>query len=94
MADSVQVALATATEPPDNITSVHTPEELQRALSAGVLAQDIEIRAHLDLRTLPLQHNPYLWGGNDRAGKPATSSHIAYLSAPTRSIRVRHDSRH
>lgn len=86
---------AAVMEPSAPITAVYTPNELQQALSAGVLAQDIEIRAHLDLRTLRLAENPYLWGrGNDRAGKAATSSHIAYISAPTRSIRVRYDSVH
>lgn len=64
---------------------MNTAEELQRALSAGASARDIEIRTHLDLRVLKLQDDPFLEAAARDSYEP---SHVAYLAAPTRSIRV------
>eukprot|EP00892_Ulva_mutabilis_P008123 jgi/Ulvmu1/5683/UM024_0030.1 len=68
---------------PAETTVVRTAEDLQTALQADAPARDIDIRSHLDLRTLKLAQNPYL----DRWKTGSGRSHVAYLSATTRSIR-------
>ena len=46
------------TVPPADVTAVFTDKELQAASADA--AQDIEIRAHLDMRRLPRTPNPVL----------------------------------
>ena len=70
---------------PANITVVTTPGELQAASLAG--AQDIEIRSHLDLRSLKLAKNPAITG-NETENNPKRLA-LLYASPPLRSIRVR-----
>lgn len=60
------------------VAAIYTARQLQLAIIAGV--RDIEIRAHLDLRNLTLLETP---------GVPTAFSHFQYISAETRSIRVR-----
>ena len=71
--------------PPANITIVTTAEELQEASLAG--AQDIEIRRHIDLRTLTTVPNPSI-GGVEAVTNPKRLA-LLYASPPLRSIRVR-----
>lgn len=69
--------------PPSNVTVVRTAGDLQRATLTGAL--DIEIRTHLDLRTLAPADNPELQG----AGEAAQASALLYVASTLRSIRVR-----
>lgn len=80
------------------IAAVYTAAQLQRALHSGV--RDIEIRAHLDLRPLPLTAPPpdtaaandaiteygydYIYGGTENA-----DLQLGHVRSSTRSIRVR-----
>ena len=61
------------------IATVYTAEQLQRAFHAGV--RDIEIRAHLDLRGLPLWDDPI-------STKFSGSYQFGVVGRSTRSIRV------
>ena len=70
--------------PAANITVVRTAGELQRAALAG--AQDIEIRAHLDLRSLELAANPLFDGIETAINRKRLA--LLYASPPLRSIRV------
>lgn len=71
--------------PPANITVVRTARELQEASLRGAL--DIEIRAHLDLRTLDLAQDPSgLFSGTvQEFGRRS----LLYADLSMRSIRVR-----
>ena len=69
--------------PAANITVVRTAAELQRAALAGV--QDIEIRAHLDLRSLKRDANPAM---RDENSLHSNRLALLYASPPLRSIRV------
>ena len=70
---------------PADITAVHTAQELVDAMANS--ARDIEIRAHLDLRTIPLQANP---GFPFRdADYEVVATDLAFIRWPTRSVRVR-----
>ena len=71
--------------PPANITIVTTAEELQEATIAG--AQDIEIRSHLDLRTLKRVPTPLIDGPETHDNRKRLA--LLYASPPLRSIRVR-----
>ena len=74
---------------PADVAVVHTPSELQAAITNG--RRDIEIRSHLDLRSLPLQQNPIdAIRSQSNIRLAGTFSALAYLTWPTRSIRVRH----
>lgn len=72
------------------MTAVHTAQELVDAMAGS--ARDIEIRAQLDLRTMPLKGIP---GNADKvagynvkdAGYEETD--VAFIRWPTRTIRVR-----
>ena len=70
--------------PAASITVVRTAAQLQRAALAG--AQDIEIRAHLDLRSLERAANPLI-EGVETAVNPKRLA-LLYASPPLRSIRV------
>lgn len=67
--------------PRANITVVRSAAELQAAAEAK--AQDIEIRAHLDLRKLRRLQNPLV------TSAVAGSYALLYADPPLRSIRVR-----
>ena len=79
-------------DPPDpgapaNITIVRTAQDLQRATATG--AVDIEIRAHLDLRSLSRTLNPAI-PGSETFQNPKRNA-LLYAQSPLRSIRVRCD---
>lgn len=69
---------------PANITVVNTPQELQRALGNG--AVDVEIRSHMDMRSLSLAANPLI-RGVETAVNPKRLA-LLYSGNPLRSIRV------
>lgn len=70
--------------PAANVTVVRTAAELQRAALDG--ARDIEIRAHLDLRSLKLAANPAIHGQETAVNRKRLA--LLYASPPLRSIRV------
>ena len=71
------------------VTAVHTTAELMVAFFRR--RRDIEIRSHLDLRSLPLTPHE-LWRpiGVGSGGQLPVDRDIAFLRSPTRSIRVCH----
>lgn len=62
------------------IAAVYTAKQLQEAFHRGIM--DIEIRSHLDLRTLPPKDNPI-------TSRDAGERAIGWVGRDTRSIRVR-----
>lgn len=79
---------------PAEVTVVNSPAELQAAIADG--KRDIEIHSHLDLRNLPLKHNPNTRASPFSRGpdRKVINTDLAFLSWPTRSIRVRHRDHH
>ena len=74
---------------PADITAVHTAQELVDAMAGR--ARDIEIRAHLDLRTMPLQAgaapiNVFSNADDQIVHRPTD---LAFIRWPTRTMRVR-----
>lgn len=69
---------------PANVTVVTTPKDLQRALLDG--AVDVEIRAHLDMRSLSLAANPKIQGVETQINRKKLA--LLYSYNPLRSIRV------
>ena len=67
---------------PTDIQVVHTAEDLQSAVSS---ARNIEIRAHLDLRTLSRVANPQVL---DAEGIRDRDVALLYAYPPLKSIRV------
>ena len=65
-----------------SIAAVYTAAEFQDAFHEGV--RDIEIHAHLDLRTLPVPRNPLV-----EVPFGTSEYKIGYVGTPVRSIRVR-----
>ena len=78
---------------PAQVTAVYTTADLITAFFHR--SQDIEIRSHLDLRSLPLRPHE-LWRpvGVGSGGQLPVDRDIAFLRSPTRSIRVRLPLRH
>lgn len=70
---------------PPNITIVNTPLELRKALKNG--AVDIEIRSHMDMRSLKLDSNPMIQGVETAINRKKLA--LLYAQQPLRSIRVR-----
>lgn len=66
-------------------TIVNTAEELQRAIAKG--ARDIEIQSHLNLTSLSRTPSRVPWA--PRHPKYGEHTHLMYVTAETRSIRVR-----
>ena len=73
------------TVPPADVTTVVTGEQLQAAFAD--VAQDIEIRAHLDMRGLTRTPNQMLESGTDYTA--VTRLALLYAQPPMRSMRVR-----
>ena len=71
---------------PAEVVAIHTLAELQAAIVER--KRDIEIRTHLDLRDLPLKSNPYTVPEAIRDEERMPGTDLAFLSWPTRSIRV------
>eukprot|EP00892_Ulva_mutabilis_P000954 jgi/Ulvmu1/1085/UM106_0001.1 len=68
---------------PPNITVVRTAAELQQASLSG--AMDIEIRTHIDMRSLELALNPMIQGAESLTNPRRLA--LLYASLPLRSIR-------
>ena len=70
---------------PADVTIVRGPNELQQAVLSG--AVDIEIRDHLDLRSVPREMNPAVQDSGDAHYRKRFA--LLYAGHPLRSIRVR-----
>ena len=72
---------------------VYNLPDLQAAIADR--KRDIEIRSHLDLRNLPLKQNPKVGPDIDPfPSRTPINTDLAFLSWPTRSIRVRRHCHH
>ena len=69
---------------PADILEVNTAQELQDAVFAGI--SDIEIRAHMDLRSLARVENPAIEGRETESNPKRLG--LLYASGTLRSIRV------
>lgn len=76
----VPASLGVDGDAPASIAAVYTASQFQDAFHAGV--RDIEIRAHLDLRNLPIPGRPIISPQSNQ------SYLFGYTGPTTRSIRV------